>query len=190
MHIKIDMEIPRWLSRLLLVSTTAGIIVAATWVHAAVPNTFRPGDTLSAQKINDNFAALQSDLTALSNQMAVLPRVERLQVNAPCTASPCTVTSQSSNWYSAVVRLDTGSYQVIIASGTFSSAPSCFVDLGKATELFEKPDVSNRATTSLFQFKSNSIQIATTAQYAISNTFEIKWVPMDVAFDILCVGPR
>jgi microcystin-dependent protein len=60
MRIKIEMDIPRRLSRLILAGVTAAVVAIGAWVYADVPNIFKAGDTLSAQKMNDNFAALQA----------------------------------------------------------------------------------------------------------------------------------
>jgi len=54
--------------------------------------------------------------------------VDRLSVNAPCTTTPCPVTSirQSGNWVSSIVRRSIGNYQVLFAK-PYSAAPTCFV---------------------------------------------------------------
>lgn len=50
----------RWLAGI-----AAGVLVVAVVTYASVPNTFSPGDSLSASKMNENFAALDARLTAL-----------------------------------------------------------------------------------------------------------------------------
>jgi microcystin-dependent protein len=58
MKIKIEMDLPRWLSRAILVAVPVVIVAIGAWVFAGVPNTFTAGQTVSAQKLNDNFAAV------------------------------------------------------------------------------------------------------------------------------------
>ena len=58
MKIKIEMDLPRWLSRLILIGIPVAVVAIAAWVYAGVPNTFNAGDTLSAQKLNANFAVV------------------------------------------------------------------------------------------------------------------------------------
>jgi microcystin-dependent protein len=58
MKIKIEMELPRWLSRTILIGIPIAIVAIGAWVYAGVPNTFTAGDKLTAQKLNDNFAAV------------------------------------------------------------------------------------------------------------------------------------
>jgi microcystin-dependent protein len=58
MKIKIEIYLPRWLSRVILVGGPMAIIAIGAWVRADVPNTFKAGDALSAQKMMDNFAAI------------------------------------------------------------------------------------------------------------------------------------
>ena len=61
MRLKIDLEIPQW-TKWLAGGIAIGLALGlGAWrVYADVPNTFKAGDTVSAQKLNDNFAALQS----------------------------------------------------------------------------------------------------------------------------------
>lgn len=57
-------------------------------------------------------------------------RIERVRFGGAsersnCTASPCTIYSQSGSWVSSVTRNATGNYTVNIASGVFSVEPTC-----------------------------------------------------------------
>ena len=54
MRIKIEMELPRWLSRLILVGIPIAIVAIGAWVYAGV-KTFNPGD-----KIRIDFHPLRS----------------------------------------------------------------------------------------------------------------------------------
>jgi hypothetical protein len=68
MKIKIEMELPRWLSRTILVGIPVAIVAIGAWVYAGVPNTFTAGNVLTAKQLNDNFKALQDaiDRTAIA----------------------------------------------------------------------------------------------------------------------------
>jgi hypothetical protein len=59
-------------------------------------------------------------------------RIERVvfagaSITTACTASPCTIYSQSGSWITSVTRSTTGRYVLNIASGIFSAAPTCVV---------------------------------------------------------------
>lgn len=59
----------RWLTRgALLFLGPAALIVAMGVVHADVPNSFKDGDTLSAQALNDNFVALDQRLVEVESK--------------------------------------------------------------------------------------------------------------------------
>jgi microcystin-dependent protein len=58
MKIKIEMDLSRWLSRAILIGVPIVVVAIGAWVYADVPNTFKAGDTVSSQKLNDNFAAV------------------------------------------------------------------------------------------------------------------------------------
>lgn len=50
-----------------------------------------------------------------------------VKVDTSCTSTPCTITTQNTNWVSSISRASTGNYTVNFSSGLFSVAPSCFV---------------------------------------------------------------
>jgi hypothetical protein len=69
----IDLEIPHRTKRIaLLVGIPALIVGTAAIAIAAVPNTFQDGDVLSAEKMNANFADLDSRLTKLETSGSVI----------------------------------------------------------------------------------------------------------------------
>ena len=63
--IDVDLKIPRWVRVGSLLVVTAGLVATATMVSADVPNTFKTGDLLTAQKLNDNFSSQDARLTVL-----------------------------------------------------------------------------------------------------------------------------
>jgi len=65
-QVDIDLPVPRWARIAALVVVPGAVILATTAiVRAGVPNVFATGDTLSAQKVNDNFAGLDGRITTL-----------------------------------------------------------------------------------------------------------------------------
>lgn len=52
-------------------------------------------------------------------------RIERAFVGPTCSASPCTITSQSGSWLTSVTRNSTGNYSMNFAPGIFSAPPVC-----------------------------------------------------------------
>jgi microcystin-dependent protein len=70
-QIDVDLNVPRWVRNVAMVLAPAAFLVTATVVRADVPNTFKDGDTLSAQKLNDDFAALDTRIKALETSPAV-----------------------------------------------------------------------------------------------------------------------
>ncbi len=71
----LDLEIsPRTKRRALLMGIPLGILLGAgAIVYAGVPNTFAAGDSLSAMKVNANFSALDTRITALEGAPAAAP---------------------------------------------------------------------------------------------------------------------
>src|SRR5512135_544582 len=74
MRLKIDISIPNW-SKWLAGGIGIGVVLGVGAVVLAqavsVPNTFTDGDSLSAAKMNANFAALAS---AINNPDPICPR--------------------------------------------------------------------------------------------------------------------
>jgi hypothetical protein len=69
MRLKVDLEIPQW-TKWLAGGIAIGLALGqGAWrVYAEVPNSFKAGDTLSAQKLNDNFASLDSRASTLEQR--------------------------------------------------------------------------------------------------------------------------
>jgi hypothetical protein len=65
-QVDVDLKVPRWVRNTALVLAPVAVVLATTAiVRAGVPNVFATGDTLSAQKMNDNFTALDGRVTIL-----------------------------------------------------------------------------------------------------------------------------
>jgi microcystin-dependent protein len=65
-QVDIDVPVPRWARTAAFVLVPLGVVLATTTiVRANVPNTFQNGDTLSAQKVNDDFSSLDGRVTTL-----------------------------------------------------------------------------------------------------------------------------
>lgn len=61
-QIHIDFEVPARVKRALRIGVPIAVLLVGGAVYAGVPNSFKDGDTLSAQTMNDNFAALDTRL--------------------------------------------------------------------------------------------------------------------------------
>lgn len=72
MHVRlnIDFEISPRMKRVLKFGIPITILLAGSVVFAGVPNTFKDGDALSAQTMNDNFAALDTRLANIEKLSA------------------------------------------------------------------------------------------------------------------------
>ncbi len=73
-NIHIDFEISPRVKRALKIIAPAAVVLAGGVVYAGVPNTFKDGDPLSAQTMNDNFTSLDTRLAkieALSSKQTV-----------------------------------------------------------------------------------------------------------------------
>jgi microcystin-dependent protein len=72
----IDVQIPRWLRRAVVFGAVPAAVLlgAVHYLRAdvAVPNTFADNDTLSATRMNANFATLQSGMNALAATVTTL----------------------------------------------------------------------------------------------------------------------
>jgi microcystin-dependent protein len=70
----IDIQLPRWLKRAIIFGAIPATVLLGT-VHylradVAIPNTFADGDTLSAAKVNANFAVLQGGINTLASTVS------------------------------------------------------------------------------------------------------------------------
>ena len=69
--IHIDFEVPQRVKRALKIGVPVAIVLAGGGiVYANVPNTFKDGDALSAQTMNDNFTSLDTRLAKLESLSA------------------------------------------------------------------------------------------------------------------------
>jgi len=97
-------------------------------------------------------------------------RIERAYVAATCSATPCTIASQSGNWLSSISRSGTGAYSLNFTSGIFSGVPSCTILPANPSEI----RLSGTPTSSAFTFQ----------------TFDSAGSFTDGGFSVLCMGPR
>jgi hypothetical protein len=65
MRVRIDFVVPARLKRALIVAVPIGVVALGSVAYAGVPGVFKDGDFLSAQSMNDNFAAVDTRLTQL-----------------------------------------------------------------------------------------------------------------------------
>lgn len=60
--------------------------------------------------------------TVQAGNEAIITR--RLQITTVCSSTPCTIASQTGNWFTSVTRASAGRYSITSMSG-FPSAPVC-----------------------------------------------------------------
>lgn len=108
---------------------------------------------------------------SVTSNSSGIERVERVSVAESCTASPCTIASQSGSWVSSITRGSTGAYTVNIAAGTFSSAPSCSC----------QPTNGSLGCSAV---------ITTASAIAFTTRRFSTEADLDSGFSILCQGPR
>jgi hypothetical protein len=65
MRIRIDFEISPRAKRALKIAAAGAVVLAGSVAIAGVPNTFKTGDPLSAQTMNDNFGSLDQRIAKL-----------------------------------------------------------------------------------------------------------------------------
>jgi prepilin-type N-terminal cleavage/methylation domain-containing protein len=90
-----------------------------------------------------------------------------------CTASPCTIYTQSGAWVTSVVRAGVGSYNINIAAGIFSLPPTCTY-----SSSFQNNGWS--FTGSIHATGPTQLRLFTGSSGAQADT----------SFNIICVGPR
>jgi hypothetical protein len=100
-------------------------------------------------------------------------RIERASVTSTCSSTPCTINSGTPA-ISSITRASTGLYTVNFAAGTFSANPSCTCSTSVST------------FNSICAINSNSTSAVTvnTANQQASGA------QIDVAFSLICMGPR
>ena len=101
-------------------------------------------------------------------------RIERASITTSCTSSPCTIARQSGSWLTSVTRTGTGAYTFTIANGTFTSAPTC---------AFSTTNFSGSASVGHYLSSATT----TTAIYPV---FLAGGSNIDVAVDVICMGPK
>jgi hypothetical protein len=124
-HIELDLPIPRWARNVALALAPVAVIIATTAiVRASVPNMFNDGDTLSAQKMNDNFAALDSRLAAGN---AVVSTTFLIQNGGPCLS-----VRQDGPWIMGYgwAASSPATCHIDIMPGFFSATPTCVASNG------------------------------------------------------------
>ena len=98
---------------------------------------------------------------------------ERASVgDTACSASPCTIASQSGSWLTSITRSGAGTYALNISAGTFSARPTCNITGRGGTGVFCFDGSGSTSTVYNFVCRSD----------AGANT--------DSGFDIRCQGPR
>jgi hypothetical protein len=118
MHIEIDLPVPRWVRNAALVLVPVAVIVGTTAiVMAKVPNTFADGDMLSAQKVNDNFNALDARLAAGNAIVSATVR--------PVAGANCGIDRQDGNWIAGAVHSAAATCQIVITQNVFTGTPTC-----------------------------------------------------------------
>jgi hypothetical protein len=89
--------------------------------------TFKASVQIAGWAENQRAPTLNGSVT--SNSLGA-ERIERISFGGAgfgtnCTASPCTINSQSGTWVSSVTRNGTGDYLINFVSGVFSARPVC-----------------------------------------------------------------
>jgi hypothetical protein len=117
--INVDIFVPSWLKRSLILGVVPALILATVAIgRAGVPNTFADGETLSAQKLNDNFAALDARIATLEGAPAPQgPVFEGFSATAVNFGKPA-------GWEPIIaseVAFDTFGASYNVAAGTFSA---------------------------------------------------------------------
>lgn len=99
-------------------------------------------------------------------------RIERAVISdsSICSASPCTITSQSGSWLSSVTWSTTGKYILNIASGIFSSLPTCTITHSNTETSL---DSGNTATSVAFSTWNSGGSAANVAR-----------------INVICMGPK
>ena len=96
-------------------------------------------------------------------------RLERAAVTSTCSASPCTIASQSGSWLTNITRASTGNYSINFAAGMFSAAPTCNI-------------IANGLIATINTNPTTSAVVIDTKNTAGTST--------DAQFFVQCMGPR
>ena len=121
----IRFQLPTRLSaRWLWVFATVGLGVGAL-AYATVPHTFATGEALSAQKMNENFAALDSRLKALEASSTSLTAVKQT------TQSLGTTTTELS---ALTVTFPGSGTAIVVVNGSCDTDPNKTVSIGTSTD--------------------------------------------------------
>jgi hypothetical protein len=166
---KIEIEIPRYLPRLVAVAVPIFILCAAAGAHGQT-EAAATTDTL----VGSALATLGNAVTMLRAEVAVLQTGERV-ARAAITATGV-VTTQTGSWVTKVDHSSPGIYVVSFAPSVFTSAPTCVTSASandQAAPSVECHDVTTKSMT-----------CKATASGPPSGSV----APVDTAISLICAG--
>jgi hypothetical protein len=139
----IDVRLPRWLKRTCVFGALPAVVVLGLTHYlradVPIPNSFNNGDTLSAQKLNDNFTAVATGINALGASVTTLQATAAANVTPPGAVVAFAGTTPPPGWLlcdgSAVSRTQ---YPALYA------ALGVTYGIGDAMTTFNLPDYRGR----------------------------------------------
>ena len=114
---------------------------------------------------------------SVTSNSSGLERIERAKLN--CDAGSA-ITSQSGSWVSSIGNIASGACAVVVASGIFSSTPTCTATLNQAIGTFT-------AGTQVLPTSATAFSVGCTYLNNGSSTVN-NCTSSD--FDVVCIGPR
>jgi len=96
MRIRVDFEISPRAKRALKIAAAGAVVLGGSVAIAGVPNTFKSGDSLSAQTMNDNFTSLDQRIAKLEALAAKETADGGYTVGAYCGSSTSTTAGDMS----------------------------------------------------------------------------------------------
>jgi hypothetical protein len=162
------------------------LIVAAVSTSAITFVTSTPGVgyndssfTIACDKQGTDISSVQAPVVVggISSRSLGHEDIERAQVTATCSSSPCTIAS-STPGISSITRTGTGVYVVNFAAGTFKATPTCTFDA------FNFAGTQYTVADMMQFFSTNS---STQVTFSVAN---FSATPVDSIFGLVCMGPQ
>lgn len=126
-QIHIDFEVPPRVKRAMKIAAPVLVLLVGGVVYANVPNTFKDGDALSAQTMNDNFTALDTRLA----KVEALQTKETLDGGWSLGATYCGATGNTNAGLTQLPGSQTSYAKAHAACVTACSSPTAHMCIGE-----------------------------------------------------------
>jgi hypothetical protein len=152
-RINIDFEVSPRVKRALKIALPALVVLGASVAYASVPNTFKDGDALSAQTMNDNFNSLDTRVAKLEALSTKQTQDGGISVNATFCGTSVATTAGDLSGLSVTGTAYTKAKNQCAQTCSSPTAHLCASDeLSRSIQLGKKPTATGWYSAARFMF--------------------------------------